>query len=175
MNTSQPLCQVPKPQTCGWCHGSGIEPDEEVGEIPCLACNGFGIGICEFTLPPTRTKKLRSVVYEPGYRRLTIRQDSVTKCYAVNLRPPAKGWTHGLRLAITNENDGTVYDLFTGDPDVSCSCPGFTYETSKKANIRSLRRGDFEETDTWGCVHLDSILELSRVGWFDVNQREVIE
>jgi hypothetical protein len=162
-----PLCQVPKPSVCGWCHGTGVEPEEESAEIPCLACNGFGIGVCEFVLPPTRTKKFRGVLYEPGTRRLTITQNKVTKCYLVTQRPVTKGWEHGLALEIVNENDGTVYDVFTGHPDLSCTCPGFTFEASKKANVRSLRRGDFEETDTWGCVHCDSLVELSRSGWLD--------
>lgn len=164
-----PICQVPKPTVCGWCHGCGIEPDEECGEIPCMVCNGFGIGICEFMLPPSRTKNVRAVRYEPGYQRLTITQDKTTKRYIVRQLPTTKGWEHGLAFAVENESDREVYDIFTGQPDVSCTCPGFTFEQSKKADRRALRRGEIEEMTGWGCAHTDAVLSLASEGWFDIN------
>lgn len=166
-NSLPPICEIPRASVCAWCRGSGVEPDEESGELDCLNCNGRGVPTVTFHLPPSRTHRLRFVAYHPTARRLMIGQGPTSKWYRVEVRPDEPGWVGGKRVALVCEDGVTVYDLWTGD-EFSCDCPGASFVNADKANKRALRRGE-GATQTLGCVHLDACMPLARAGWFDVN------
>ena len=164
-----PDCVVPFPEVCGWCHGSGVEPYEECGEIPCFRCDGCGYPPAEFDLGPSRTHKHRRAQFTPGRALLTVTLGRRKQSYTV-VEFPADA-EYGRSFAVEKHGDAaprTVYHLRCGPAGVECSCAGETYQSAAKANQRAVERGD-EVFPTWGCVHADALVPLVAAGWFDLN------
>lgn len=168
-------CVAPSPIPCAWCHGDGIEPDEENGLIPCLACGGGGVEPVAFDLPRTRALEVRKVEYEPacggiGALRLTTAAKPthrpLCELYQLVECRHDDGGQRGFLLAKVSRPDRR-HEIEVGPLGVRCSCEGETYMTSAKANQRAHESGE-EVYPTYGCKHCDSVVALLLGGWFDL-------
>ena len=160
----RPHCVAPRPLPCFWCDGCCLEPDEDAGEIPCLACSGSGVNTCEFVLLRSRTHKHRAIRFDPATSRLEVTQGRKVQWYTVVefAGDPEYGRAFALAKA-----DGTVYQLRCGSAGVDCSCAGETYLASAKANQRAWEAGE-AVYPTYGCCHLDALVPLLNAGWLDL-------
>lgn len=170
--------EAPEPVVCGWCGGEGLEPFEEAGAIPCLACDGVGVQPVEFRLPPSRTHAVRVVSYRPTCGR-------VGACAGVLAVGVARKATHKLKWdgyqLVETENHwrgrsfvvakvgrpDRVHHLFFGVDEVTCDCEGREYLSTARANQSALEEGR-ELYLGYGCVHADSLAALLVGGWFNL-------
>jgi len=156
---------APTPGACYRC--GGTDPSG------CHRCGGSGVEFARFDLPPSRSRGLRRVRYEPtagNAGRLFV------GLAAHKLRPIV--WTEYAVAETANEWGGRSFrcakigtdrshNCFVGAGAVSCECEAATYVTAAKANQRAYEGGG-ETFPTHGCVHADAVAALVLGGWFDL-------
>jgi hypothetical protein len=157
---------------CGWCGGSRVEPDEEAGAIPCLACDGAGVlPLADAPLPRTRTCAERSLSYAPACGRLMLVTAGTPggrkTTYPYLVAETECGWEgRGFVVAAADRPD-RFHRVYAGPDGYSCTCEGETYLSAAKANQRAHDAGA-ETFPTYGCRHLDAVVALLNGGWFDL-------
>ncbi len=163
-----PLCSATAPEsiplrTCEWCHGSALEPDEDCGPIPCLACSGGGYSPVSGDLGPTHTYPTRPFALNPGNRRLTVIRDNRTETYVYfEFTGHADDFGPIRAFEFQKLSDGERHDVQASrldspeGPWVTCDCRGFVSEGTRRANEKARGKGEGTYASL-GCLHSDAV------------------
>lgn len=169
--------EAPMPVVCSWCSGSAVEPDEEVGPIPCLACDACGVVPADFDLPRTRAYEARHVRYLPVCGTgvvlgelvigTAVKETHTLKKQRYQLTEFENDWAGRSFFLAKVRDTKRKHRLYVGPDGVSCSCEGEVYQSTAKSNQKAYDTGQ-EVFVSYGCKHLDAIVSLLKAGWLDL-------
>lgn len=164
---------------CLWCAGRGCVPTQENVLETCPACDGGKFEPVWGDLGETRTHKRRPYQYNPGTGALSVtRQKGNEKAKPTNYlvtefacdQTPGEHPTRGFEVAKLDITGHATekYHVEIGKPSWhKCSCMGFLSEAVAKGNKRAWTTGEPIGFTTFGCVHVDAVLEFYWAGLFD--------